>query len=72
MTADMVPNIATSAISLELTAAASNLKKKAVMARITSMVAISPQFSRAFRGHEGNIGIIKQAAPMPTMSARKI
>jgi hypothetical protein len=71
-TADIVPNIATSAISFELTAAASNSKKKAIIARITSMVAIKPQFIRPFSGHEGNIGIMKQAAPMPNISARKI
>ena len=71
-TADMVPNIATSAISFELTADVSNSKKKAIIVRITSIVAIKPQFIRVFSGHEGNMGIMKHAAPIPNISARKI
>ena len=71
-TADIVPNIETSAISLELRAKVSNSKKKATIARVVNTAAISPQLRRAFRGHEGNRGRTKAAMPMNRRSARQM
>jgi hypothetical protein len=69
-TADIVPSIATSAISLELIVADSNSKKKATTNRITRMVAISPQFTKFCNGDSGNRGIIKALTPITSIKAR--
>jgi len=70
-TADMVPSMATSAISFELIAAVSNSKKKATIASITRMVAVSPQFVKISIGVCGNKGATKAATPIMSISARK-
>jgi hypothetical protein len=70
-TADMVPSMATSAISFELMAADSNSNKKAMIARITSMVAVSPQLIRFCNGDWGKRGATKAVMPVTSISARQ-
>ncbi len=69
-TAESVPSMAIRAISLELTAAASNSKKNAAMARITITVANSPQFVNGFDEPEYSAGTTKAATHTARISSR--
>jgi urate oxidase len=68
-TADIVANMEIKAISLELWAVDSKLKKKANMTRIASTVAINAQFTRAF-SEGSNTKQVERPTPRNIISAR--
>ena len=70
-TAEVVANMETSAISLELRMVDSNLKKKANITRTDSITATMPQFTKAFNEGIKTEEIVK-VMTMTNMAARKM